>query len=98
MPVSPAGMEAHAVRNPTEAVTDPFKLARQLRPKFPFSFTQENGWSAPESAVRATLALQLKAAFDRDRLLDRDHRVMRVTAALVEDVMLALAALQSVAS
>lgn len=84
--------------NPTESVSDPFKLARQLRPKFPFSFSSTDGWSAPESAVRVTLALQLKAAFDRDRLLDRDHRVLRVTSSLVEDVMLALAALQTVPS
>ena len=80
------------MKHPTESYADPFRLARQLRARFPYHFTP-TGWDAHPEVVRASLAGQLKAAFDKDRLLGEDGRVLRVTSDLVDSVALALASL-----
>lgn len=85
-------------RLPEEAPLDSFRLARLLRPRFPFRFsrhgwTDRGGETIPTELVRAIVAMQLKLAFDKDQLLAADRKVFRVTAELTESVAVALAAL-----
>ena len=84
---------------PRESVIDPFKLGRQLGSQFPYKFAagewrDTSDGPATSDHLRAILALQLKGVFDHDRLLGNDGRVRRVTVQLVDNVLLAIAALQ----
>jgi hypothetical protein len=83
-----------------ERATDPFKLARRIDEGLNFGFS-EDGWywrflgeEVRNDYVRARIAGLLKEVFDADPIIDDEGRVREVTTELVDNVMLALSALE----